>query len=79
MIENDEKQTSRNTKYSIINNEKDFLKLKKSLSKIKEFSLDLETTSINALDAEIVGIAISYNPDEGFYIPLSHELSLIHI
>ena len=76
MIENDEKQTSRNTKYSIINNEKDFLKLKKSLSKIKEFSLDLETTSINALDAEIVGIAISYNPDEGFYIPLSHETDI---
>ena len=73
MIDDDFKKSDlRDTKYSIINNKKDFMKLKKSLSRIKEFSLDLETTSINALDAEIVGIAISYNSDEGFYIPLSH-------
>ena len=38
--------------------------------------MDLETTSINALDAEIVGIAISYNSDEGFYIPISHETDI---
>ena len=73
MIDDDFTQSDlRDTKYSIVNNKKDFMRLKKSLSRIKEFSLDLETTSINALDAEIVGIAISYNSDEGFYIPLSH-------
>ena len=77
MIDDDfNKSNLRDTKYSIINNKKDFMKLKKSLSRIKEFSLDLETTSINALDAEIVGIAISYNSDEGFYIPLSHETDI---
>ena len=77
MIDDDfNKSDLRDAKYSIINNKKDFMKLKKSLSRIKEFSLDLETTSINALDAEIVGIAISYNSDEGFYIPLSHETDI---
>jgi len=77
MIDDDfNKSDLRDTKYSIINNKKDFMRLKKSLSRIKEFSLDLETTSINALDAEIVGIAISYNSDEGFYIPLSHETDI---
>ena len=77
MIDDDfNKSDLRDTKYSIINNKKDFIRLKKSLSRIKEFSLDLETTSINALDAEIVGIAISYNSDEGFYIPLSHETDI---
>ena len=77
MIDDDFTQSDlRDTKYSIVNNKKDFMKLKKSLSRIKEFSLDLETTSINALDAEIVGIAISYNSDEGFYIPLSHETDI---
>ncbi len=77
MIDDDFTQSDlRDTKYSIINNKKDFMKLKKSLSRIKEFSLDLETTSINALDAEIVGIAISYNSEEGFYIPLSHETDI---
>jgi len=77
MIDDDFKKSDlRDAKYSIINNKKDFIRLKKSLSRIKEFSLDLETTSINALDAEIVGIAISYNSDEGFYIPLSHETDI---
>ena len=77
MIDDDFTQSDlRDTKYSIVNNKKDFMKLKKSLSRIKEFSLDLETTSINALDAEIVGIAISYNSEEGFYIPLSHETDI---
>ena len=77
MIDDDFKKSDlRDTKYSIINNKKDFIRLKKSLSRIKEFSLDLETTSINALDAEIVGIAISYNSDEGFYIPISHETDI---
>ena len=77
MIDDDFTQSDlRDTKYSIVNNKKDFMRLKKSLSRIKEFSLDLETTSINALDAEIVGIAISYNSDEGFYIPLSHETDI---
>ena len=77
MIDDDFKKSDlRSTKYSIINNKKDFIRLKKSLSRIKEFSLDLETTSINALDAEIVGIAISYNSEEGFYIPLSHETDI---
>ena len=77
MIDDDFTQSDlRDTKYSIVNNKKDFMRLKKSLSIIKEFSLDLETTSINALDAEIVGIAISYNSEEGFYIPLSHETDI---
>ena len=77
MIDDDFTQSDlRDTKYSIVNNKKDFIRLKKSLSRIKEFSLDLETTSINALDAEIVGIAISYNSEEGFYIPLSHETDI---
>ena len=77
MIDDDFTQSDlRDTKYSIVNNKKDFMRLKKSLSRIKEFSLDLETTSINALDAEIVGIAISYNSEEGFYIPLSHETDI---
>ena len=33
-------------------------------------SFDLETTGVNPMTAEIVGISISIKPDEGFYIPI---------
>lgn len=35
-----------------------------------EFCFDTETTSINARDAELVGIAFSYVPSEAYYIPV---------
>lgn len=38
----------------------------------KRFAIDLETTSLDPLDAEIVGIALSHTPGEAFYIPVGH-------
>ena len=43
------------------------------ISKAEEFSLDLETTSRDPMQADIVGIAISCKPHEGHYIPVGHE------
>ncbi len=40
------------------------------------FSLDLETTSLDPISAEIVGISISKSPGKAFYIPLSHRYGL---
>lgn len=34
------------------------------------FALDLETTSINPMIAEIVGVALSWKPHQGIYLPL---------
>lgn len=36
------------------------------------FALDLETTSLDPLDAEIVGISVSVKPHEAYYIPVGH-------
>jgi len=36
-------------------------------------SLDLETTGLDAIDARIVGIALSFEPYLGYYIPTGHE------
>ena len=33
----------------------------------------LETTSVNPIDAEIVGISMSFKENEAYYIPLSHS------
>ena len=36
-------------------------------------SIDLETTSLDPLEAEIVGIALSPHPYLGYYIPIAHD------
>ncbi|MBW2276439.1 MAG: DNA polymerase I [Deltaproteobacteria bacterium] len=36
------------------------------------FAVDLETTSIDAVRAEIVGVALSWNPLEAIYVPVAH-------
>ena len=58
--------------YKTITEVKSLKKIAKDINKKKLFSIDLETTSINALEAEIVGIAISLAENEGFYIPVAH-------
>jgi DNA polymerase-1 len=37
-----------------------------------EVSVDLETTSLDPFRADIVGIALSLVPDEGYYVPVAH-------
>lgn len=39
----------------------------------KEVCFDTETTSLNALEAELVGIAFSYEANKGFYIPFPED------
>jgi DNA polymerase I len=40
-----------------------------------ECSIDTETTSIDALLAQIVGISLAYEEGEAYYVPLKHEES----
>lgn len=39
----------------------------------KELCFDTETTSVNAMEAELVGIAFSYFPGEAYYLPLPKD------
>jgi DNA polymerase-1 len=43
------------------------------LGAAERFSLDLETTGLDPMDAEIVGIAVSPAPLLGYYIPVGHN------
>lgn len=47
--------------------------LARQLARQDSFVFDLETTSLDPLTAEIVGIAIAYRANEGFYIPVGHR------
>ena len=40
------------------------------LKNAKYVSIDLETTSVNPMLAEIVGISVSYNKNSAFYVPI---------
>lgn len=59
--------------YKAVLSEEDLRRLLDCLRSAEEFSLDLETTGKDPLTAEIVGIAISLSPYEGFYIPVGHR------
>jgi DNA polymerase I len=42
------------------------------LNQAETISFDTETTSTDALRAELVGISLAVRPDEGYYIPVGH-------
>ncbi len=52
--------------------EKDFLNLLMKLASAAEFSFDTETTSLTALQADLVGISFALAPYEAYYVPLCH-------
>ena len=43
------------------------------LQSAPEFAIDLETTGLDPMKAKIVGIAISVQPHEAYYIPVYHD------
>lgn len=58
--------------YRTIATEEDFRALLADLKAAGTFAVDLETTSLNPLDAEIVGISLSCRDHEACYIPVGH-------
>lgn len=42
------------------------------LLKVKGFAIDTETTSINAMEAKLVGVSLSWEEGEACYIPVGH-------
>jgi DNA polymerase-1 len=56
--------------YIIIHNDREYLKLLSELKKTKSFVFDTETTSTNALQAELVGIAFSFQQHKAYYLPV---------
>ncbi len=56
--------------YQLVENEEEIRKII-SIFKTNEFlSLDTETTSTNAIEAELVGLSFSVRPFEAFYVPI---------
>tara|TARA_Y100000589_G_scaffold42892_1_gene35963 strand:- start:18908 stop:21634 length:2727 start_codon:yes stop_codon:yes gene_type:complete len=56
--------------YHLILDDKQLDHAIKSIINAKIISFDLETTGVNPMTAEIVGLAISIDRDQGYYIPI---------
>ena len=57
-------------KYYLIDNQEEMLRIFSIFKTKKILSLDTETTSTNAIDAELVGLSFSVEPHEAFYVPI---------
>ena len=70
-IDEPEKITKKEEKnYQTILDLKALKEMVVELKNAKYVSIDLETTSVNPMLAEIVGISVSYNKNSAFYIPI---------
>lgn len=59
--------------YYLVDNEEKRRNLLQNLFTSKIFSLDTETTSIEAIDAELVGMSFSVKENEAYYIPIPSD------
>ncbi|RZO49044.1 MAG: DNA polymerase I [Candidatus Pelagibacterales bacterium] len=59
--------------YVSITNEKDLDKWLKILNEQSVIAIDTETSSLNPLEADLVGVSFSYATNKACYIPLAHK------
>lgn len=59
--------------YTLIHTEAEFEQWLHKLQEAEAFCLDTETTSLDAITAELVGISLAIEPDKPAYIPLKHQ------
>ena len=59
--------------YHLVDREEDMLKIRDFFMTKSFLSLDTETTSTNAIDAELVGLSFSVEENEAFYVPVPAE------
>lgn len=62
-----------NTNYILIEGAEECQALVERLLVLKSFAFDTETTSLNALRAQVVGVSFCYKKNEAFYVPVPSE------
>jgi len=58
--------------YRIVDSLEKLKQVAKQLRAAGKFAVDVETTSLDPMEAELVGISLSCRPDEGWYVPVAH-------
>ncbi|MBN2456731.1 MAG: DNA polymerase I [Sedimentisphaerales bacterium] len=65
--------------YQLIDTEDRFTNFYNELAQQKIFAVDTETTAINAMRAELVGISFSWQKHKAYYIPVMAALGAKHL
>jgi len=65
--------SSGNAAYTCILSQADLDTWLQRLQSAAEFAFDTETTSLNYIEAEIVGVSFAIEPNEAAYLPLAHD------
>ena len=61
------------TDYQTVLTEKDFNKWLKQLKQADEFAFDTETTSLNYMQARVVGVSFAIEVGKAAYVPFAHD------
>ncbi len=72
-LQKDSSIINRKVDYIAITDIKSLELFKKQLLKMKVFSFDTETTSLDPMKAEIVGVSFSLEESKALYIPIDHK------
>lgn len=63
--------------YQLVNTPEQLAVLAEELDKQPAFALDTETTGVNAIDAELVGLSFSWRAGQGCYVPVRSALGTV--
>jgi DNA polymerase-1 len=69
----DEEVVEVETNYQVIQTEQALAEMIDKLKLAKIIAIDTETTSLNALSAELVGLSFSADKHQAYYIPVAHK------
>jgi DNA polymerase-1 len=69
----DDETPKKNGKYETILNKKDLNSWINKIKKSKAFAIDTETDSVQTVSANMLGISLSVEENEGCYIPFGHN------
>lgn len=67
-----EEEEAKAGKYETIRTEQQLSSVLKDIRAAKTYCLDTETTALNPLDAELVGVALAVEEEKAWYIPVGH-------
>lgn len=67
------RQHLQTAKYRAIRTVAELANLVDQLGSLEAFAVDTETTSLNPIDAQLVGISLSWKAGEAYYIPVGHQ------
>ena len=69
----DEQAPKKNGKYQTVLSKKDLNSWINKIKKSKAFAIDTETDSVQTVSANMLGISLSVEENEGCYIPIGHD------